>query len=125
MYSEALAVQEVSPSACAVMIGRTLEAVCREQNVQGRNLQEQLNNLLDPNQIGEKFSRMGHGLRRLRNLGAHFDPEQAPKPHDVPVMLDFVEAILEIVYDAPAKIAALESRFSKQPERVSETLAES
>jgi hypothetical protein len=51
-------------------------------------------------------------LANPRNLGAH-DAEDDVTEEDVPIILDFLEAILEYLYVATAKIAAVQARLSK------------
>lgn len=47
-------------------------------------------------------------------MGAH-DAEDTVTEEDVPIILDFLEAILEYLYVAPAKIAAVQARQKKPP----------
>jgi hypothetical protein len=55
-----------------------------------------------------------HQLRKIRNFGAH-NAEYDLTEEDVPVILDFIEVILEYLYIAPAKIAAVQARLKKTP----------
>jgi hypothetical protein len=96
-YKDALKVQKVEPNACAVAAGRTLEAACNHEKALGKTLAE-----------------MAQQLRQLRNLGAH-DAEDEISEEDVPIILDFLEAILEYLYVAPAKVAAVQARLKKTP----------
>ena len=113
-YKAALRVQDIEPSACAVMIGRTLEAICNYENAPGKTLSEKLNNLVNSERIPKTLAQMAHQLRQIRNLGAH-DVGDEPTEKDVPIIMDFIEAILEYLYVAPAKIAALQARLKKTP----------
>jgi Domain of unknown function (DUF4145) len=110
-YMEALHVRNVSPGSCAVMIGRTLEAVCNHENAQGRNLAQKLNDLAQKDKIPNTLVEMAQQLRELRNLDAH-EAEDEVTETDVPIIIDFVEAILEYLYVAPAKIEAVRTRLS-------------
>lgn len=57
---------------------------------------------------------MTHQIRQIRNLGAHADEDDDEVTEaDAPLMLDFLTAILEYLYVAPAKIAAVQSRLNK------------
>jgi hypothetical protein len=51
-------------------------------------------------------------LKELRNLGAH-DAEDEVTQEDVPIIVDFLKAILEYLYIAPAKIEAVRARLNK------------
>jgi hypothetical protein len=109
-YKAALKAKNIEPSVCAVMIGRTLEAICNYENAPGKTLSEKLNNLVRLDRIPKTLAEMAHQLRQIRNLGAH-DAEDEVTEEDVPISLDFLEAILEYLYVAPAKIAAVQARL--------------
>lgn len=111
-YLAALKVQDIEPSACAVLIGRTLEAVCNHEKAEGKTLAVKINNLLTSNRIPKTLAEMAGQIRQIRNLGAH-DAEDEVTDEDVPIILDFLEAILEYLYVAPAKIAAVQARLKK------------
>src|SRR5216684_1421106 len=102
-YMAALKVQAIEPSACAVLIGRTLEAVCNYEKATGKTLSDKLNNLVSSDRIPRTLAEMAHQLRQIRNFGAH-DTEDEVTEEDIPIILEFLEAILEYLYVAPAKI---------------------
>jgi hypothetical protein len=54
---------------------------------------------------------MTQQLRAIRNLGAHAAEDEVSES-DVPAILDFVGAIVEYLYVAPAKIDAVEERLT-------------
>jgi hypothetical protein len=53
---------------------------------------------------------MAQQLRLIRNLGAHNAGDEVTE-EDVPIILDFLEAILEYLYVAPAKIEVVRQRL--------------
>lgn len=111
-YQAALKVQRIEPSAFAVLIGRTLEAVCNYEKATGKDLNDKVNNLVSLDRIPRTLAEMAHQLRQIRNLGAHDDEDDVTE-EDVPIIRDFVEAILEYLYVAPAKIEAIRTRLKK------------
>lgn len=113
-YKAALKVQNIEPSACAVLVGRTLEAVCNYESAAGRTLSDKLNSLVGSDRIPKTLAEMAHQLRQIRNLGAH-DADDEVTEADVSIILDFLEAILEYLYVAPAKIAAVQARLKRTP----------
>jgi Domain of unknown function (DUF4145) len=113
-YQAALRVRFIEPNACAVLVGRTLEAACNHENAEGRNLAQKLNELAQRGRIPDTLAEMAQQLRELRNLGAH-DAEDEVTEEDVPIILDFLEAILEYLYVAPAKIEAVRARLTRLP----------
>src|SRR5258708_4078785 len=111
-YLAALKVQDIEPSACAVLAGRTLEAVCNHEKAVGKTLADKINNLLTSNRIPKTLAEMAGQLRQIRNLGAHAAEDEVTE-EDVPIILDFLEAIREYLYVPPATIAAVQARLKK------------
>ena len=112
-YAEALRVSNISPSSCAVLVRKTLEAVCKHENAPGKVLADKLKNLADTGRIPQTLVDIALHLRQLGNLGAHFDEDEVTET-DVLIILDFVELLLEYLYVAPAKIEAVKQRLNKQ-----------
>ncbi len=112
MYAEAIKVKLLSPSSCAVLVRRTLEAVCQHENATGRTLANKLKNLADTGKIPQTLVDIALHLRQLGNLGAHFDVDDDVTIQDVSIILDFVELFLEYLYIAPAKIQAVKDRLN-------------
>jgi hypothetical protein len=50
-YLTALEVQDINPNAFAVLIGSVLEAVCNSEKIPGKNLREQIDNLVQSDRI--------------------------------------------------------------------------
>lgn len=113
-YRAALKVKKIESNACAVLVGRTLEAACNQEQAPGRVLADKLTYLAGAGRIPKTLAEMAHHLKELRNLGAH-DDEDTVTEEDVPIILDFLEAILEYLYVAPAKVAAVQARLKKTP----------
>lgn len=112
-YREALKVRHNSPLAFAAMVGRTLEAIYEEEKVKGKSFKEKLNDLVDKGRIPQSLVDTVTHIYKLRNLGAHYDKEQRVTKEDVPVILDFLNALLEYLYIAPAKIKAIQAETTK------------
>jgi Domain of unknown function (DUF4145) len=110
-YEAARAVQRVEPNAYAVLVGRTLEVICLEEGAKGRNLVERLHDLVASGRIPGLLADMAQQLRQIRNLGAHAATDEV-RAEDVPVIFDFAEAIIEYLYRAPAKVAAVQARLT-------------
>ena len=111
-YKSALKVRYIEPNACAVLVGRTLEAACNHEKAQGKNLAQKLSFLANDGRIPNTLAEMAQQLKELRNLGAH-DAEDEVTNQDVPTIISFLEAILEYLYVAPAKIGAVRARLKK------------
>jgi hypothetical protein len=107
-YWEANRVQGEAPGLYAVGIRRTVEAICRDRGAKATRLEPMLDQLADEGVLPRPLAEMGHQLRARGNLGAHAGDVKV-SVEDLPVIEEFVEAILEYVYRAPAKIAAAQS----------------
>jgi hypothetical protein len=72
---------------------------------------QKLNDLAVSGRMPQTLAQMGQQLRVIRNMGAH-DAEDEVTADDIPIILDLIEAILEYLYVAPAKIAAAQNRLT-------------
>jgi hypothetical protein len=113
-WQAALAVRHVEPNAFAVLVGRTLEVICNEEGATGATLQQKLHTLVSAGRLPGPIAQMSTQLRQIRNLGAHASSDEVTST-DVPVIFEFADAILEYLYRAPAKIAAVQARLAKAP----------
>ncbi len=111
-YAEAIKVQTLSPSSCAVLVRRTLEAVCQYENATGKTLADQLKNLADTGKIPQTLADVALHLRQLGNLAAHHDVNDDVTIEDVPIILDFIDLFLGYLYVTPAKIQAMKDRLN-------------
>jgi Domain of unknown function (DUF4145) len=101
---EANRIKGEAPALYAVGMRRTIEAVCRDKGAEG-DLKPMLNKLGRQGDLPGPLVAMGHQLRKRGNLGAHANELQV-SAEDIPVIEEFVEAVLEYIYRAPAKVAA-------------------
>ncbi len=111
-YKEALLVRNISPSSCAVLVRKILEAICEHENAQGRVLAEKLRDLANSGRIPQTLADVATHLKQLGNLGAHINEDDVTQ-EDVPVILDFVELLLDYLYVAPMKIEAVRRRLGR------------
>jgi hypothetical protein len=107
-----------APDAFAVRAGRLLEAVCLEQGVpredaSGRrqDLNARLGVLVRTGHVPKALADQAHLVREYRNLGGH-DEDLEPTAADVPLIRDFVEALLDFLYWGPAKLVERQATFA-------------
>ncbi|MGC4231486.1 MAG: DUF4145 domain-containing protein [Niabella sp.] len=112
-YREALKVEKISYTAFALLIRKTLELLCKDQKAIGSNLKLQIDDLVKKGIIPQTLSQMADTLRILGNLGAHDGSYQLIYP-EIYDMKDFITAMLEYVYVAPAKIKKLKESIAKR-----------
>jgi len=98
-------------TACAVMCGRALEAICVEKTAE-KTLHKGLQKLKENNIIDDRLYRWGEALRQERNIGAHATEETVSKENAKDI-LDFAMAIVDYVYVMSAKFDAYVQRKSK------------
>jgi hypothetical protein len=110
-YEAALKVQKVEPNGFAVLVGRTLEVICKHEKASGKVLADKIKWLADSGRIPNILADMARQLKELRNLGAHADEYDEVTEQDATIIREFVDAILEYLYIAPAKVAELQARL--------------
>jgi hypothetical protein len=93
-------VKTIDANAYVVLIGRVLEMVCENRMANGNTLANKLNDLAKRAEIPEKLVSVAHGLRNLRNIGAHAVLGELTKS-EIPIVEDLCNAVLEYVYSAP------------------------
>jgi hypothetical protein len=101
-------------SACAVMCGRSLEAICNEYSTKSKILAGGLKELLDRKIIDDRLFQWGEELRKHRNIGAHATQEKISR-EDARDLLDFVNAICEYVFVLSRKFEGFMKRKAKNP----------
>lgn len=103
-------------SACAVMCGRAIEAVCSEYKTKSKNLAGGLRELRDKGVIDQRLFDWAESLREQRNIGAHATEEDVSRDdaHDV---LDFSLAICEYVFVLSEKYEDFKARQAKKAKR--------
>lgn len=101
LYEEARQVRNQSPSSFVVLLRRAYEALARDRKAEGRTLSEQIQSLIDQDKLPHVFAEMIDISRRIGNLGAH-NAEKDVTPDDAEVSDQFLKAIVEYLYVAPA-----------------------
>jgi hypothetical protein len=105
-YDEAVKCENAKAHlAAVVMVRRALEAVTKEYEPSARTLHAGMKALLTKGIISQELSDWGDQLRVIGNLGAHATSEKIDAL-DVREAIDFLQAMLEILYD-------LRPRFEK------------
>ena len=95
-------------SACAVMCGRAVEAIC-VTHTKENTLYKGLRALKDEGIVDGRLYDWGESLRHERNLGAHATGTKATR-EDARDILDFAIAICEYVFVLSAKYDAYKKR---------------
>ena len=102
-------------SACAVMCGRSLEALCKFYTTKSKTIAGGVRELRERKIIDDRLYEWGEALRQQRNLGAHATGEIINK-EDARDVLDFANAISDYVFVLSEKF----DRFKKRQEKKAE-----
>ena len=102
-------------SACAVMCGRSLEALCKNYETKSKTIAGGLREMRERKIIDDRLYEWGEVLRQQRNLGAHATGENISK-EDARDILDFANAICDYVFILSEKF----ERFKKRQEKKAE-----
>jgi DNA-directed RNA polymerase subunit RPC12/RpoP len=112
-FAAAIRVRKIDPGFYAIGVRRMLETVCNVEGAQGGTLFAKLDDLAGKGRIPSLLAEIAHELREMGNLAAH-DDEIEVAPEDVPLIEDLADAILEYLYRAPAKLAAVQGGMAKR-----------
>lgn len=94
---------------CAVMVGRTLEAVCKEFDPAIKSIYQGLKDLHAKGTLSQDMLDWATELRLIRNIGAHATADKV-SAIDAHESVDFLQAMLEIMYDLRPKFQKLKER---------------
>ncbi len=111
VYKEAVLVRNLSPTAYVILARRVLEEICTERGVKENNLASALAKLAEANVIPKTLSDATTLIRLVGNAGAHASGTKITAPQ-VWAIDDFIKAIIEYLYVAPAKIGEFKKRFT-------------
>jgi hypothetical protein len=76
-----------------------------------------LQNLAADGRMPPTLAEMANQLRHIRNFGAHADTSYQVTERDIPVLLDFLDAILEYLYIARDKLAQVQKKLDRARQR--------
>ena len=105
-------------SATATLCRRTLEGIVSElEPNESGSLFGKLEKLSQSVNLAEPLITLSHAIRKVGNLGAHFDLRKEPDSETVQAQLELIEYLLEYVYTLPGQINALNERVETLGEK--------
>ena len=111
-----------APRASVAMARATVEATAKERGITKGNIQAKIDQLATDGHISEAMKEAAHEIRFAGNEAAHGDLVDEPiSIVDAAEIVDLMDAILERVYQEPAKVARV--RASREARRQSATAA--
>jgi|SRR5579872_3224247 len=115
-FEEAKRIQNISPNGFAVLVRRSLEAMCDDRGVPAGTLAKRLAVLAGKGEIPPVLAEMTSVLRSIGNSGAHNTTQKLTVPMTW-AMDEFFRALVEYVYVGPFRL----QQFRKRSGLVSET----
>lgn len=112
-YDAAIAVRPINANAYAVLLGRVFDTVCEDRKATDKTLSEKLADLAKRGEIPQPLAEMAHGLRQLRNVGAHADLGTLTKD-EIQLLDTILRAILEYLYRAPRLVEEVKQMLEKR-----------
>lgn len=100
-YEAAIKARAIDANAYALLLGRMLEAVCEDREASGKDLYRKLETLAEKGEIPDNLVNVAHGLRSMRNIGAH-EPFEGLSSDEIPLLDNLSRAVLEYIYIAPS-----------------------
>lgn len=105
-WAEAVQVFRVGAFRSAVvMCGRTLEAAADGLGIDGRNLQQRINKMLDQGLITASFREVMDYIRLIRNTGAHAGADVSRE--SARGTMRFTQQTLRLLFEVPGELNAL------------------
>lgn len=101
--------------AAAVMARSSLQAALRDKGAKGSSLKAEIDNLAETGLLPPIIKEWSHNVRELGNDSAHPKPDQAPAvPKDAKDIVQFLDFLLEYLYDLPKRINDYRGRNSSE-----------
>ena len=102
-YNEAVKALDVNLAmAASVMVGRALEAVCKEFEPKTRGIHDGLKLMLNSGALSPEMHEWADSIRILRNAGAHSTDKEFTL-EEVRDALDFLQALITIIFEVRPK----------------------
>lgn len=111
-WDAAMRVRRINQNAFAVLLGRVLDAVCVDQKAQGKDLNHRIEDLANSGKLPHSLKGVAHGLRKLRNFGAHGNYGDLD-PKDAPLLESLCRAVLMYLYTVPALTGDAQRRLDR------------
>lgn len=99
----------------AVLCGRLLEGLLRHllpDDGKERTLAQGLDLLPKHVKLDDPLLKLADGIRKGRNIGAHFDPEKEPDQETTEMMLDLLDYLIEYLFVLPDRVNRLHDRLA-------------
>jgi hypothetical protein len=97
--------------ATAVMARSALQAALRDYKAKGKNLKQEIDDLANKGILPPIMKEWSDQIRELGNVSAHPNSSQDPtNPQDARDIVNFLDFLLEYLYDLPHRIKEYKER---------------
>ena len=86
-------------------LGRVVEATAKDKDIPGRNIRDKIEGLAAGGHISESMREAAHEIRFAGNEAGHGDLVETISVEEAAEVVELMDAILERVYQEPAKVA--------------------
>lgn len=91
-----------SPEHFAIQLGKTLDEICKERRVTGKNLDERMKNLCEESKLPETVKDLAGKIRKIRNIGAH--EWNGVRSEHVELIISFFRTLVNHIYVLPMQL---------------------
>jgi hypothetical protein len=112
-WDAAIRVRRINQNAFAVLLGRVLDAICLHQKAEGKYANDRIEYLASSGQLPQSLKDVAHGLRQLRNFGAHGNLGELDAK-DAPLLESLCRALLMYLYTVPALAQDAQKRLERR-----------
>lgn len=115
-FEAALKVKNIDISICLLSLRRVLEAICKDQGAEGRNLDTMIKNMLDKGLLPNIMDDACWIIRQLGNDAAHAG-EIRVYQSDVNQTIEFLKTIIHYLYTLPKQMEKLKEKIEMRKEK--------
>ena len=111
-FEAALKVKNIDAAICLLSLRRVLEAICKDMNAEGSDLNDMIKDLMTKQILPPMFEDACWIIRKLGNSAAHAD-DRTYYMNQVEQTISFVQTIIEYLYVLPEKMHSMKDKLQK------------
>ena len=110
-YESAVKSYSIDKNVTLIAFRLVLEKIAKDKGAKGKKLVDMINDLSKKKILPSTLKDSGSVVRILGNFGAHGDDDILITKNDLLIIKQFVEYIIDYIYEMPAKIEGLTKKF--------------
>lgn len=112
-FVSAVKTKGIDSAICLLSLRRVLELICKENNAQGKSLEDKIESLVKDKILPSMISDACTVIRRLGNAGAHADSITIYQA-EIDQIIGYVATIIDYLYSLPRRIEIMKDRLSER-----------